>query len=80
MDLLLEKWRDTAVREGFDMRRPLREISGETGLSVREVLEREIQLQLIPAKEAAAILSMLPPNPHTTRALCDAPTGARGCR
>ena len=60
MDLLIETWRDTAVREGFITGRPLREISGETGLSVREVLEREIQLQLIPANEAAAILSTLP--------------------
>ena len=66
MDLLIETWRDTAVREGFVMRRPLPEISAETGLSVREVLEREILL-LIPASEAAALLSTLPPSPEATR-------------
>jgi hypothetical protein len=67
MDLLIETWRDTAVREGFVMRRPLPEISAETGLSVREVLEREIQLLLIPADEATALLSMLSPGSEATR-------------
>jgi hypothetical protein len=46
---LIETLRNIAVREGFDAGRSLSEISKETGLSLDEVLSREIDLQLIPA-------------------------------
>jgi hypothetical protein len=47
-------------REGFAAGRSLREISEETGLLVSEVLQREVDLHLIPADEAAATLSQGP--------------------
>ena len=56
---LIETWRTTAVREGFENGRSLSEISEETGLSVREVLRREVELNLIPAY-VAALLAALP--------------------
>ena len=42
--VLIETWRAAAVREGFENGRSLSEISEETGLSVREVLQREVEL------------------------------------
>jgi hypothetical protein len=54
---LIEAWRATAVREGFENGRSLSEISEETGLSVREVLRREVELNLIPAYAAALLLA-----------------------
>ena len=54
---LIEILRDIAVREGFAQGRPLNEISEETDLSAREVLRREVDLHLIPANDAAAILA-----------------------
>ena len=60
---LIEMWRDTAVREGFENGRSLSEISDETGLSVRDVLRREVDLDLIPAR-AAALLAPMPPDPE----------------
>jgi hypothetical protein len=59
---LIEAWRATAVREGFENGRSLSEISEETGLSVREVLQREVDLNLIPAY-VAALLAPLPGDP-----------------
>ena len=56
---LIETWRTAAVREGFETGRSLSEISDETGLSVREVLRREVELNLIPA-DTAALLAPLP--------------------
>ena len=56
---LIETWRSAAVREGFENARSLSEISEETGLSVREVLRREVELNLIPAY-LAALLTPLP--------------------
>jgi len=56
---LIETLRDIAVREGFAQGRPLNEISEETDLSAREVLRREVDLHLIPANDAAAILATL---------------------
>ena len=57
---LIETWRATAVREGFENGRSVSEISEETGLTVREVLQREVALNLIPAYVAA----LLAPKPH----------------
>ena len=59
---LIETWRAAAVREGFENGRSLSEISEETGLSVREVLRREVELNLIPAY-VAALLASLPADP-----------------
>ena len=59
---LIETWRAAAVREGFQNGRSLSEISDETGLSVREVLRREVELNLIPAY-VAALLAPLPGDP-----------------
>ena len=59
---LIETWRAAAVREGFENGRSLSEISDETGLSVREVLRREVELNLIPAY-VAALLAPLPGDP-----------------
>lgn len=56
---LIETWRAAAVCEGFANGRSLSEISEETGLSIREVLRREVELNLIPAY-AAALLAPLP--------------------
>ena len=52
---LIETWRATAVREGLENGRSLSEISEETGLSVREVLRLEVELNLIPAYAAALL-------------------------
>ena len=41
---LIETLRSIAVQEAFAKGRSAEEISGETGLSVREVLTREIDL------------------------------------
>jgi hypothetical protein len=57
---LIETLRNIAIREGFVAGRSLREIADETGLSVLEVLEREVDLQLLPADEAVAKLSQGP--------------------
>ena len=56
---LIETWRAAAVCEGFANGRSLSEISEETGLSIREVLQREVELKLIPAY-AAALLAPMP--------------------
>ncbi len=45
---LIDAWRNTAVREGFEQGRSLAEIAEETGLSEREVLHCEMKLNLIP--------------------------------
>jgi len=57
---LIEMLRNIIVREGFVARRSLREVSEETGLSVFEVLQREVDLHLIPAGEAVARLNQGP--------------------
>ena len=44
--MLIELWRNTTVREGFEHGRSLKEISEETGLSPAEVLQRKIELHL----------------------------------
>ena len=56
---LMEVWRNAAVREGFEQGRSLTQIAEETGLSVSEVLHREVELKLIPS-HAAALLTPLP--------------------
>jgi hypothetical protein len=58
---LIETLRNIAVEEAFAKGRSAEEISGETGLSVREVLTREIDLHLVSASDAAMILKGLPP-------------------
>jgi DNA-binding Lrp family transcriptional regulator len=57
---LLETLRNIAIREGVAAGRSIREIADETGLSVLEVLEREVDLHLIPADEAVSRLSQGP--------------------
>ena len=52
---LMEAWRNAAVREGFEHGRSLAEIAEETGLSESEVLQREVELKLVP--QFAAVLS-----------------------
>jgi hypothetical protein len=52
---LIDAWRNTAVREGFEHGRSLVEIAEETGLSEREVLYCEVELKLIP--QFSAVLS-----------------------
>jgi hypothetical protein len=52
---LIDAWRNTAVREGFEHGRSLAEIAEETGLSEREVLYCEVELKLIP--HFSAVLS-----------------------
>jgi hypothetical protein len=44
--MLMGLWRNTTVREGFEHGRSLNEISEETGLSLEEVLQREVELQV----------------------------------
>ena len=56
---LIEAWRNAALRDGFEHGRSLNQISEETGLSVTEVLHREVELNLIPLR-AAALLTPLP--------------------
>ena len=58
---LLETLRNIAIREGFAAGRSLQEVCVETGLSASEVLQRELDLHLIPVDEALARLS---PGPH----------------
>ena len=50
---LLNTFRDVVISEGAQAGRPIQDISEETGLPVLEVLQREIDLRLIPAKEVA---------------------------
>jgi NADH:ubiquinone oxidoreductase subunit E len=57
---LIEMLRNIIVREGFVARRSLREVSEETGLPISEVLQREVDLHLIPAGEAVARLNQGP--------------------
>ena len=57
---LVEMLRNIAIREGFAAGRSLREVSEETGLPVSEVLQREVDLHLIPAGEAVAKLNQGP--------------------
>jgi hypothetical protein len=45
--MLIELWRNTTVREGFEHGRSLKEISEETGLSQEDVLQREVELHLV---------------------------------
>ena len=61
---LIETLRNIAVQEAFAQGRSAEEISGETGLSVREVLAREIDLHLVSVSDAAMILKGLPPEPR----------------
>jgi hypothetical protein len=63
MDLLLELWRDTAIQDGFEQGLTLSDIANETGLSVREVIKREIDLQLMPAAQAQHLLRSLSRKP-----------------
>ena len=42
---LVEAWQDTAIREGFALGRPLKEIAAETGLSTLEVFQRQLALK-----------------------------------
>jgi hypothetical protein len=58
---LIETLRNIAVQEAFAKGRSAEEISGETGLSVRDVLEREIDLQLVSVSDAAVLLKGRPP-------------------
>jgi hypothetical protein len=58
---LIETLRNIAIREGFAAGHSIRQVSEETGLSIAEVLQREIDLDLIPANEAPARLH---PGPH----------------
>ena len=58
---LIETLRNIAVEEAFAKGRSAEEISGETGLLVREVLTREIDLHLVSASDAAMILKGLSP-------------------
>jgi hypothetical protein len=58
---LIETLRNIAIREGFAAGLSIRQVSEETGLSIAEVLQREIDLDLIPANEAPARLH---PGPH----------------
>jgi len=51
---LIEMLRNIAIREGFAAGRSLKDVSDETGLSVFKVLQREVDLDLIPADEAVA--------------------------
>ena len=57
---LIETLHNIAIREGVAAGRSLREIADETGLSVLEVLQREVDLHLIPEDEAVARLSQGP--------------------
>jgi hypothetical protein len=62
---LIETLRNIAVQEAFAKGRSAEEISGETGLTVREVLTREIELHLVSARDAAMILKCLSPDART---------------
>ncbi len=62
---LIETLRNIAVQEAFAKGRSAEEISGETGLTVREVLAREIDLHLVWARDAAMILNGLSPESRT---------------
>ncbi len=62
---LIETLRNIAVQEAFAKGRSAEEISGETGLTVREVLTREIELHLVSAHDAAMILKGLSPDART---------------
>ncbi len=57
---LIETLRNIAICEGFAAGRSLRELSDETGLSVFEVLQREVDLHLITTDEAVGRLSQAP--------------------
>lgn len=61
---LIETLRNISVQEAFAKGRSAEEISGETGLSVRDVLTREIDLHLVSANEAATILEGLSLEPR----------------
>jgi hypothetical protein len=62
---LIETLRNIAVQEAFAKGRRAEEISDETGLTVREVLTREIDLHLVSARDAAMILKSLSLNART---------------
>ncbi len=57
---LIETLHNIAICEGFAAGRSLRELSDETGLSVFEVLQREVELHLITTDEAVVRLSQGP--------------------
>jgi hypothetical protein len=64
---LIETLRNISVQEAFAKGRSVEEISDETGLSVREVPTREIDIHLVSANDAAMILrglSLEPPTRH----------------
>jgi hypothetical protein len=41
-------WQDAAIREGFAVGRPLKQIAAETGLSALEVFRRQLALKVMP--------------------------------
>ena len=64
---LIETLRNISVQEAFAKGQSVEEISDETGLSVREVLTREVDLHLVSVNDAAMILkglSLDPPARH----------------
>ena len=46
---LIEAWQDAAIREGFALGRPIKEIAAETGLSALEVFQRQLVLRAMPS-------------------------------
>jgi hypothetical protein len=64
---LLELWRDAAVKDGVEKKRSHYQIAQETGLSVREVIEREVALQLVPASIAKFLKMPEEPGPFGQR-------------
>jgi hypothetical protein len=62
--VVIETLRNISVQEAFAKGRSAEEISDETGLSVREVLTREIDLHLVSANDAAMILKGLSLEPR----------------
>jgi hypothetical protein len=61
---LIETLRNISVQEAFAKGRSAEEIADETGLSVRDVLTREIDLHLVSANDAAMILKGLSLEPR----------------
>jgi hypothetical protein len=57
---LIETLRNIAIREGFVAGRSLQDLSEETGLSIPEVLQREVELKLISEDEAPSRLHQGP--------------------
>lgn len=53
--ILLETWRDTAIRDGIGRKGSMSQIAIETGLTFREVALRATRLKLLSAREAARL-------------------------